>query len=100
MKTGWQKRSRKERLEIIAADGTLLCPAQAALAWRRLLGAMIEMSGPEHPRTPRFEDLLNAITSGIVHGRKLNMKISLASSSQVCEKSPHDGFAARYQPPL
>ena len=57
MKTGFGKRTRKERLEILAAYGSQLNPLQAALAWRRLLGRMVELSDPTAPNTPKFEDL-------------------------------------------
>jgi hypothetical protein len=71
MKTGFMNATRKDRLEKVAARGLRLDGDQAARAWRGLMEGMIELSGPDGARLPKFNDpksLPNDLTSFYNYG--------------------------------
>ena len=75
VKMGWQRfATRKDKLETIAGEGMGLTPSQAAEAWYRLMEKMIDLSSPEAPRIPKFNDVLLSVVAGIVRGRKAPAK--------------------------
>ena len=69
--------TRKDRLEAIGMRGTKLRQTQAAVAWMKLQLLMIEMSQPESPRTPKFNDLLLAIWRAYVRAKHPKIRSEL-----------------------
>jgi len=65
MKTGWRQfATRKDRLETIALTRMrTMTYSQSAIAWQKLANKMLELSDPDAPRTPKFNDLLLAIVA-------------------------------------
>ena len=77
MKTGWQKyATRKDKLETIAVRGQELGTiAEAACAWSKLMDCMLELSAPEAPRTPKFNDLLLSIIRSYSQAERIGREL-------------------------
>ena len=69
MKIGWRNyATRKDKLETIALHYMEMTPEQSWLAWRQLMGIMLELSEP-NGYTPKFNDLLLGIIRASVHAK-------------------------------
>ena len=76
MKTGWKRATRKEKLEGIADKAALLTDIQAAVAWAELTKELQKLSSPFYYRTPKFNDLIDAIVRASVVA-KTNRQLNL-----------------------
>ena len=70
MKTGWKKKTRKERIEDVSRTCCKLTWYESASAWGHLTVQLENLSDPSAKPCPKFDDLLMSILRAKVSAEK------------------------------